>query len=65
MAGRVMVRMSDAVQAQIRDVAGQLLWTTTEHTGVLTRDNPVSDIQLLVQRVTGSAAVRGNYPVKH
>jgi len=58
--GVIDARMSYAVQAQIRDVAGQLLWTTTEHTGVLTRENPVSDIQLLVQRVSGSAAVRGN-----
>lgn len=49
--GMIDVRMSYAVQAQIHDAAGQLLWTTTEHIGVLTRGNPSSDIEVWVYRV--------------
>lgn len=52
-------RMSYAVQAQIRNTAGKLLWTTMEHIGVLTRDNPATDIQILVRRVSGSASPYG------
>jgi putative lipoprotein len=44
-------RMSYAIQAQIRDASGDLLWTTTEHRGVLTRGNPFNDIEVWVQRV--------------
>ena len=46
-------RMSYAVQAQIHDAANQLLWTTTEHIGVLTRGNASSDIEVWVHRVGG------------
>ena len=52
-------RMSYAVQAQIRDAGGKLLWTTMEHIGVLTRDNPATDLQILVRRVSGSAPPYG------
>ena len=44
-------RMSYAVQAQIHDAAGQLLWTTTEHIGVLTRGNAATDVEVRVHRV--------------
>ena len=43
--------MSYAIRVQIRDVSGGLLWTTTQHTGVLTRGNPGNDIEVWVQRV--------------
>ena len=49
--GIIDVRMSYAVQAKIHDVAGQLLWTTTEHIGVLTRGHASSDIEVWVHRV--------------
>ena len=44
-------RMSYAVQAQIHDAAGRLLWTTTEHIGVLTRGKASSDVDVRVVRV--------------
>ena len=44
-------RFSYVLRAQIRDAQDKLLWTTTTHTGVLTRGFPSDDIQLVVQPV--------------
>lgn len=44
-------RFSYALRAQIRDAQHKLLWTTTTHTGVLTRGFPSDDIQLVIQSV--------------
>ena len=44
-------RFSYALRAQIRDAQHKLLWTTTTHTGVLTRGFPSDEIQLVVQSV--------------
>ena len=40
-----------AVRAQIRSAEGKLLWTSTDHIGVLTHGNPVSDVQIMVHRI--------------
>ena len=45
-------RFSYALRAQIRDAQHKLLWTTTTHTGVLTRGFPSDAIQLVVQPVS-------------
>jgi putative lipoprotein len=40
-----------AVRAQIRSAEGKLLWTSTEHIGVLTHGNPAKDVQIMVYRI--------------
>jgi putative lipoprotein len=50
-AAKIDPRYSYALRAQIRDAQGKLLWTTTTHSGVLTRGFPSDDIQLVVEPV--------------
>ncbi len=49
--GVIDARMSYAVQAQIHDASKKLLWTTTEHIGVITRENPKNNIDARVHPV--------------
>ncbi|WP_445395979.1 YbaY family lipoprotein [Zobellella sp. An-6] len=45
-----------AVRGEIRDAGGTLLWTTTEHHGVLTQDQPDDNIELRLERVEAPPA---------
>ncbi|WP_176441987.1 YbaY family lipoprotein [Zobellella denitrificans] len=45
-----------AVRGEIRDAAGTLLWTTTEHHGVLTQGQPGDDIEIRLEQVESAPA---------
>jgi putative lipoprotein len=43
-----------SVRARIEDGSGKLLFTTTQHYGVITRGNPTEDVEIVVEMVGGA-----------
>jgi putative lipoprotein len=49
-----------AIRVTIENAAGRLLWTTTEHYGVITQGNP-GNVDVILHQVRISGAGGGNY----